>query len=183
MNFPNIFLTVIVPVFNEEQRVEIAVPQLFRYLEQEFGKWEVLYVDDGSTDKTYELLSRIQQEHPGLRVIRSKKNLGKGSAIRLGLEEARGDFVMFSDADFSTPIEETGKLLGALLAKYDIAIGSRGLEGSNIEVRQSWARENMGKMFNRIIRIILPLKIRDTQCGFKMFRKESLAIIFPRMRM
>jgi len=183
MNFPNVFLTVIVPVFNEEQRVEIAVPRLFQYLEQEFGKWEVLYIDDGSTDNTYQLLSRIQQEHPGLRVIRSKKNLGKGNAIRLGLQEAKGDFVMFSDADFSTPIEETGKLLDALHKNHDIAIGSRGLKASNIEVRQSWARENMGKMFNRIIRAILPLKISDTQCGFKMFRKESLLIILPRMQM
>src|SRR5262245_3272546 len=130
MNFPNVFLTVIVPVFNEEQRVEIAVPRLFQYLEQEFGKWEVLYMDDGSTDNTYQLLSRIQQEHPGLRVIRSKKNLGKGNAIRLGLQEAKGDFVMFSDADFSTPIEETGKLLDALLKNHDIAIGSRGLKAS-----------------------------------------------------
>jgi dolichyl-phosphate beta-glucosyltransferase len=183
MNFPKIFLTLIVPVFNEEQRVELAVPKLFRYLEDQFGKWEVLYVDDGSTDNTYQLLKRIQTEHPALRVMQSKKNSGKGNAIRLGMKEARGDFVMFSDADFSTPIEEAGKLLEALLKSYDIAIGSRGLDLSNIEIRQSWIRENMGKIFNRIIRAILPLKIHDTQCGFKMFRKESLAVIIPRMQM
>jgi dolichyl-phosphate beta-glucosyltransferase len=183
MNFPKIFLTVIVPVFNEEERVERAVPALFQYMEAQFGKWEVLYVDDGSTDNTYRLLNRIQLDHPGLRVIQSKKNSGKGHAIRLGMKEARGDFVMFSDADFSTPVEETAKLLEALLGDYDIAIGSRGLDHSNIEIRQSWIRENMGKVFNLIIRTILPLKIRDTQCGFKMFRKESLQVIIPRMCM
>jgi dolichyl-phosphate beta-glucosyltransferase len=99
------------------------------------------------------------------------------------MKETRGNVVLFSDADFSTPIEDADQLLEAIEAGGDLAIGSRGLDSSNVEVRQSWVRENMGKTFNRIIRILLPIPFHDTQCGFKMFRREAVQVILPRMQM
>ena len=183
MNPAQVFLTVIVPVYNEEQRIRVGLSQLFAYLQGGFKNWEVLYVDDGSTDRTGSVLSEIEQEHPGVRVLRSQRNFGKGNAIRSGMMEAKGNIVMFSDADFSTPMEDANKLLKAIASGSDIAIGSRGLTESNVEVRQSWVRENMGKMFNLIIRLLLPIPFQDTQCGFKMFRKEAADVILPRMQM
>jgi dolichyl-phosphate beta-glucosyltransferase len=179
----NEFLTVVVPVYNEHKRMESGFANLFPYLQKNFMKWEVIYVDDGSTDQTYQKLLEAQSEQPGLRIIRNVKNAGKGNAVRRGLEEGKGDILLFSDADFSSPIEEAEKLLDAISSGYDIAIASRGMTNSNIEVAQHWMRETMGKVFNLIIRTLLPLHYQDTQCGFKMFRREAARSIVSRMKM
>ena len=177
-----LFLSFIVPVFNEENRLETAFPSLVEYLGTNFIKWEVLYVDDGSTDSTYQKLLRLQATYPSLRVLHYEKNRGKGYAVRKGLEAAHGEVLVFSDADFSTPIEETTNLLDCLLSGCDVVIGSRGLANSHVEIHQPWLREAMGKAGNLVVRTLLPLDLMDTQCGFKMFRREAVEAILPGLR-
>ena len=175
------FVSLIVPVYNEENRLEKAVPHVFEYFRSIFHRWEILYVDDGSTDSTSQKLLALQQTYPALQVIRNVRNYGKGRAIRNGFSAAQGDFLLFSDADFSTPVEETSRLLEFIFQGYDIAIGSRALPDSNVEVHQSWMREALGKAGNLLVKALLPLQINDTQCGFKIFRKDAARLILPKL--
>jgi dolichyl-phosphate beta-glucosyltransferase len=179
----DLFLSLVVPVYNEEKRFAAPPEKAFEYLSANFSRWEIIYVDDGSKDQTYACLLEAQKTHPGLQIARNTTNSGKGSAIRKGMQAAAGEVILFSDADFSTPIEDSEKLLGVLLEGYDLAIASRDLPSSNVEVHQSEIREFMGKTFNLIIRSLLPLDFQDTQCGFKMFRKRAAEIILPRMQL
>jgi dolichyl-phosphate beta-glucosyltransferase len=181
MNSKNIFLSLIVPVFNEEKRFEKSLPEAHQYLLDNFEQSELIYVDDGSTDHTYDKLMEATALYPRLRVVRSDRNYGKGHAIQSGFKSAAGSVLLFSDADFSTPVEETGKLLEVLTRGFDIVIGSRGLRDSQVQVHQSIVRETMGKVFNLMIRLILPLEFRDTQCGFKMFTRAAAESIVSRM--
>lgn len=181
MKQADIFLTVVVPVYNEESRFEAPLARAHDFLGVHFPKSELLYVDDGSTDHTYEKLEAAQMQYPRMRVLRSPENAGKGDAVRRGFSAAAGNVLLFSDADFSTPVEESERLLNSILNGDDVAIGSRGLKESRIEVHQSFVRESMGRTFNVIIRCLLPLPFHDTQCGFKMFRKEAADLIVSRM--
>jgi dolichyl-phosphate beta-glucosyltransferase len=176
------FLSLVVPAYNEESRLQTELPHVFDYLRENFSTWEVLYVDDGSTDQTYRKLIQASQTHPEMRVLRLNKNSGKGRAIRTGLQAARGDVILFSDADFSTPIEETGHLLKFVKDGYDIVISSRGVTGSKVEVHQPLAREITGKIGNAIVQTLLLLPFQDTQCGFKLFRAEAVHRILPFLR-
>ena len=175
-------LSLIIPAYNEASRMLPPLSSAISFLESHFDSWEIIYSNDGSSDKTAELVLEVQKKRPSVRLVDNPVNLGKGAAVRAGFEAAKGDIVMFSDADFSSPPEETLKLLAAIDEGFDLAIGSRGLEDSQIEIRQSWPRETMGKIFNLILRAILPIPFRDTQCGFKMFRKEAAQMISRRMR-
>lgn len=181
MNLSPVYLSMVVPIYNEESRVLAPLPNAIQYLESTFEKWELIMVDDGSTDKTPDRLLEAESLTPHIKILRNLKNHGKGAAVRQGFQQAAGEVLLFSDADFSTPPEECTKLLQTLATGYDIVIGSRGLPESNVEVPQSWARETMGKIFNLLIRSLLPLEFNDTQCGFKMFRREAAELIFPRM--
>lgn len=182
MDLRSSFISVIVPVFNEENRVEAGLPSLFSYLETHFEKWQVIYVDDGSTDGTYKTLELAAQKYSGLRLLRVPSNTGKGNAVRQGFQVSEGDFIIFSDADFSTPIEEIATLFTFIDKGFDIAIGSRSLEESNVEIRQAWMRQSLGKIFNLIIRTLLPLQFQDTQCGFKMFKREAVKMLLPHLK-
>lgn len=182
MDLRSTFISIIVPVFNEENRVEAGFPSLFSYLENNFEKWEVIYVDDGSTDRTYTKLELAAQKYPGLRLLRIPTNTGKGNAVRQAFQVSEGDLIIFSDADFSTPIEEIETLFSYIDKGFDIAIGSRSLDESNVEIRQAWLRQSLGKVFNLIIRILLPIRFQDTQCGFKMFKKEAVRMLLPQMK-
>ncbi|PWT91453.1 MAG: hypothetical protein C5B54_05245 [Acidobacteria bacterium] len=175
-------LSLVVPVFNEEKRLSEPLLHAYEYLKTNNPEHEILYVDDGSTDRTHDLLNELTKQVPTLKVLQNPKNEGKGAAFQNGLAHAKGDVVLFSDADFSAPIEESARLLRALQEGYDIVIGSRGLPNSNIEVHQAWTREYMGKIFNFIIRSILPLRFHDTQCGFKMFTQKAVRTIVPKLR-
>jgi dolichyl-phosphate beta-glucosyltransferase len=182
MTVLDVSISIVIPAFNEEKRIDAPVEEIFRYLNSRFNKWEVIYSDDGSTDGTVNRLLSIQKKHPEIKIIRAERNYGKGSAVRNGMKAAVGDVVLFSDTDFSTPIQETETLLKYLQNGYDVAIGSRGLANSNVEIHQAWPRELMGKVFNRILRMFLPLKFKDTQCGFKIFSRKAVDLILPRMR-
>jgi glycosyltransferase involved in cell wall biosynthesis len=140
---------------------------------------ELIVVDDGSTDDTVATVL----EFPGIRLVRNDRNHGKGYTVRHGVQEATGEFVLFTDADLSTPIEEADKLLSALEDHgADAAIGSRALERELIGVHQPWLREMGGRFFNLLVRISTGLNLHDTQCGFKLFKRSSTLRAFEEMR-
>ena len=172
-------LSIVIPAFNEELRLPATLERIGAYLKTCDGEVEVLVVDDGSRDHTAAVAESCRAKIPGLRVVPNGVNRGKGYSVRHGVQEARGQIVLFTDADLSAPIEEAGKLIEALKAQNcDVAIGSRAVDRSLITVHESPFREFAGIIFNKIVRLILWLPFVDTQCGFKAFRRERCAIIF-----
>ncbi len=172
-------LSLIIPAYNEEKRLELSLLKSLEYCRTNIRDWEIIYVDDGSTDHTFEILSSYQGSNPELRILRHSANYGKGRAVRTGMTAAVKDVLLFSDADFSTPIEEAVRLYGILKDGVDVVIGSRGVPGANVEIRQSWIRETTGKLGNVVVQTLLPLPFEDTQCGFKMFRANAARCILP----
>lgn len=166
-------LSIIIPAYNEATRLEKSLRAAMSYLSQNLPDAELIVVDDGSSDNTADLARQVFQESGELRtsVISYKSNLGKGRAVRLGLLAARADIVLFTDADFSTPISETPKLVGPIEnGECDVAFGSRALDRQLIGVHQSWRREQGGRVFNLVVRVATGMPFWDTQCGFKAFR-------------
>ena len=176
-------LSIVVPAFNEEQRLSKSLQSIQAYLKARSLRAEVLVVDDGSTDATAKVVEVSRTDFPELRLISNGRNHGKGFSVRHGMLEARGEFALFTDADLSAPIEEADKLLAVLRdGAYDGAIGSRAVDRSLIEVHQPAFRERAGIIFNRIVRWITGLPFQDTQCGFKAFRRERARAIFEQQR-
>jgi dolichyl-phosphate beta-glucosyltransferase len=167
-------LSVVIPAFNEVMRILPTLERVFAYLQQHFPDYEVLVVDDGSTDGTATAIEQHFGARPRLRVLSYGGNRGKGYAVRHGAVQADGDAVLMSDADLSTPIEEIEKMLPLLLQGYDMVIGSRALAQSEIRKRQPLYRESGGRFFNLLVRLIVLPDFHDTQCGFKLFRREPL---------
>jgi len=170
-------LSIIIPSFNEELRLPATLDKIARYIAREKKIAEVIVVDDGCTDHTAEVAESFRGKIAQLRVLANGTNRGKGYSVRHGSLEARGEIVLFTDADLSSPIEEAGKLLAAL-KDHDVAIGSRAVDRRLIEVRESAFREFAGIVFNKIVRTVLRLPFVDTQCGFKAFRRERCRVIF-----
>jgi len=170
-------LSIVVPSFNEERRLPATLEKLAGYVRTNHPNSEVIIVDDGSRDRTAAVAESFREKLPRLRVVSNGVNRGKGYSVRHGSLEARGDTILFTDADLSSPIEEAQKLLAALQT-HDVAIGSRAVDRSLIEVHESSFREVAGVIFNYIVRILLRLPFVDTQCGFKAFRRERCRIIF-----
>jgi dolichyl-phosphate beta-glucosyltransferase len=170
-------LSIVIPSFNEEVRLPASLGKIAEYIRDRRPNTEVLVVDDGSTDRTAAVAESLRDRIPGLRVISNGVNRGKGFSVKHGSLEATGEVVLFTDADLSAPIEEAEKLFAALKS-CDVAIGSRAVDRSLIEVHESVFREFAGIIFNRIVRLILWLPFVDTQCGFKAFRRERCRIIF-----
>jgi glycosyltransferase involved in cell wall biosynthesis len=170
-------LSIIIPSYNEELRLPASLERIAAYIREKSPNTEVLVVDDGSTDKTAAVAESWKDRIPNLKVLSNGINRGKGFSVRHGALDAQGDVVLFTDADLSAPIEEADKLLAALKTN-DVAIGSRAVDRSLIEVHESPFREFAGIIFNRIVRITLRLPFVDTQCGFKAFRRERCQIIF-----
>ncbi len=175
-------LSVVVPAYNEEQRIGATLARILAYLRDEGARFEVLVVDDGSRDRTREVVSRLAASEPHLRLIALGKNRGKGMAVRRGVLEATGDRVLFSDADLSAPIEEIEKLAARIENGSAVAIGSRSVRGARIDVHQPWYRELMGKTFNLFVRVLAIRGFVDTQCGFKCFTADAARAIFSRTR-
>lgn len=174
-------LTIIVPAYNEELRLPPSLELIAAYIQKSGRETEVLVVDDGSKDKTAAVADSFRARIPLLRVVPNGENRGKGYSVRHGMREARGEIVLFTDADLSAPIEEADKLVAAM-SQYDVAIGSRALDRNLIAVHESGFREFAGIVFNKIVRIVLWLPFVDTQCGFKAFRRERCKIIFDQQR-
>lgn len=178
-------LSIVIPAYNEERRLSSTLDAIFTWLDSAAHQnAEVLVVDDGSTDATAAVVEQRAAKECRLRLIRNPGNRGKGYAIRHGMLEAKGEWILFSDADLSTPIEEFPKLLTAAQEQdAAIAIGSRALDRSLIGVHQNQWREMSGILFNRIMRLITGLPFADTQCGFKLFRRDAACRVFPLQRL
>lgn len=172
-------LSIVIPAYNEELRLPATLERVASFLKTRPGEAEVLVVDDGSKDRTAAVAESFRDKIPSLRVVPNGVNRGKGYSVRHGVQEARGEIVLFTDADLSAPIEEAEKLIDPLKTKNcDVAIGSRAVDRSLITVHESPFREFAGIIFNKIVRLILWLPFVDTQCGFKAFRRERCKIIF-----
>ena len=180
MQFTDLYFSLVIPVYNEQDRLEPPLRSVFEYCSR-FSRCEIIFSDDGSTDRTYEKLVEIRKDHPCIRIVQSDKNYGKGHAVKMGLAEAKGEVLLFSDADFSTPITDADLLFEALNAGCDLAFGSRGLLESNIVTHQPWYRETAGKAGNLLARALLPVNFHDTQCGFKMMTRKAADIVIPRL--
>lgn len=170
------FLSIVIPAYNEAARLGGTLDAVADYMRQNYPQGEVIVVDDGSSDETADLARAALARARPLRtsVISYKSNLGKGRAVRLGLLAARGDVVLFSDADLSTPISEAPKLIEPILKnECDVAFGSRALDRSLIGVHQSWRREQGGRIFNLFVRLATGMPFWDTQCGFKAFKMSA----------
>src|SRR5208283_2391992 len=176
---PEPFLSIVIPAYNEAERIAGSLAAMQNYLRGKNFTIETIVVDDGSTDNTVEVASG----HAEVRVLRNGGNRGKGFSVRHGVLEARGELILFTDADLSAPIEEADKLLSAMEASHaDAVVGSRALQRELIGVHQSWFREWGGRFFNLLVRIFTGLKIHDTQCGFKLFRRQTTCRAFELQR-
>ena len=178
-------LSIIIPAYNEEHRLPRGLTKIRDYLASRdlaHTQVEIIVVDDGSEDHTAAVTQEWSREFPSLRLISNGRNRGKGYSVRRGMLEARGRIALFTDADLSAPIEEADKLLAAIAAGNDLAIGSRAIDRSLIFVRQARLRELAGMIFNGFVRIFTGLPFHDTQCGFKAFVRERSQIVFEQQR-
>lgn len=179
-NSEDIYLSVVIPAFNEVGRIEKSIRDIENFLLQAGNSFEIIVIDDGSLDRTWSLLTDLSEKSTHLFPYKNDKNEGKGYSVKRGVLLARGKFILFSDSDLSTPIEEITNLLPWFDKGYDIVIGSRGLKQSNIIIHQSLHRENMGRVFNWLVRLLFMTDFKDTQCGFKCFKRETVREIFSR---
>lgn len=175
---PDVYLSVVIPAYNEEKRLPPSLNAIVSYLHSKDFSWEIVIVDDGSSDRTVELAEEILSGSPH-QVLRNPQNLGKALTVKNGLEQSVGRIALFTDSDLSTPIEEADKLIAAIEDGADVAIGSRQMPGSRIETHQPWYRELAGKAFGLLNRIILDHGMYDTQCGFKAFTRAAVKAILP----
>jgi dolichyl-phosphate beta-glucosyltransferase len=171
-------LSVIIPAYNEAGRIGPTLARINEYLTGLGMDFEVVVVDDGSTDSTPDLVREAALSMPSLRLVKNGENRGKGYSVKNGFMNSGGGLVLFSDADLSTPIEELERFLPEVENGADIVIGSRAMRESNIIKRQPLYRMLMGKTFNKIVRVLTVRGINDTQCGFKLFRRDTCGPVF-----
>ncbi|MGA8144698.1 MAG: dolichyl-phosphate beta-glucosyltransferase [Candidatus Acidiferrales bacterium] len=185
MTAPVPAVSLIIPSYNEEQRLPRGLAKIRDYLASRglaSDQIEIIVVDDGSTDRTAAIAKEWSRDLPSLRLVSNGANRGKGYSVRHGMLEARGRVALFTDADLSAPIEEADKLLDAIDAGADVAIGSRAMNRALIFGHQSRLREIAGMIFNGFVRLFTGLEFQDTQCGFKAFVREPSRIIFEQQR-
>ncbi len=176
-------LSIVVPAYNEEERIARTLIELDRFLSEYGASYEIVVVDDGSTDGTVSLVGKMRREMPALRCLATRPNRGKGHAVRVGMLAARGSIRLMTDADGSTPAEEIPTLVEQIRAgTTDIAIGSRYTGDASCERRQPFYRRWWSRLANRVVQATLVPGIRDTQCGFKAFSAEAAQRIFELTR-
>jgi dolichyl-phosphate beta-glucosyltransferase len=178
-------LSIVIPAYNEERRLPPTLAAVRAYLDaRAYPDAEILVVDDGSRDGTAALVEAVAREDQRVRLLRNPGNRGKGYSVRHGMLEARGEWILFSDADLSAPIEELDKLLPAAIERRaQVAIGSRALDRSLIGVHQARSRELIGIALNRVMRLATGLPFADTQCGFKLYARDAARLIFERQQL
>jgi glycosyltransferase involved in cell wall biosynthesis len=169
----------VIPAYNESKRIGPTLEEVLRYSTERNWDSEILVVNDGSTDRTAELVREYGRFHPQIVLVENEGNRGKGYSVRNGMLHARGDLCLFMDADLSSPMTEAQKLFAAIEKGADIAIGSRWLRAELQTERQPLYRQVLGRIFNIALRLILGLHFADTQCGFKAFRHDAAQRIFP----
>jgi dolichyl-phosphate beta-glucosyltransferase len=176
-------ISIVIAAYNEEQRIGKTLLKIKDYLDSQNFAHEIIVVDDGSTDDTKQLAIDYQSEISNLKIISYPSNKGKGYALKQGVLASKGESVLVSDADLSTPIEELSYMLPLLSThEYDVVIGSRALKPDTIIKKQPWWRQGMGKIFNKIVRLLVLEGFKDTQCGFKLFSGEAARILFKEAR-
>jgi len=173
-------LSVVLPVYNEERTLEATFEALVPFLEGLDREFDVICVDDGSTDGSLAILRRARADDPRIKLIELPENRGKGGAVRAGMLAAEGDFGLFMDCDLSTPLDEIPGFLGALESGYDVVLGNRRSPGSQLTRRQPRLRETLGRGFTLLTRVLLAPGVQDFTCGFKAFRRGAARQIFER---
>jgi dolichyl-phosphate beta-glucosyltransferase len=171
------FLSIVIPAHNEQNRLPATLEQILHFLKQQSFTSEVIVVENGSTDTTYEVAQQFAKQYENLRVIQSEK--GKGAAVQRGMLEAQGDYRFMCDADLSMPVEEVLKFIPPMLQNYDIAIASREAKGA-VRYNEPSYRHLGGRGINFLIQTLILPGLNDTQCGFKCFRAEVAEDVFKR---
>ncbi|MCM8815022.1 MAG: glycosyltransferase family 2 protein [Candidatus Omnitrophica bacterium] len=171
-------LSVIIPAFNEEKAIQNTLATVCNFFKEKGLSFEVVVVDDGSSDATALRVREMMKDNSFVKLVSYPKNAGKGEAIRQGVMVSKGDLILFSDADLSTPISEMEKFLPFIQQGYDIVIGSRRIKNSLITRKQPFHRRISGKVFQLLVKYVLRLPYEDTQCGFKMFKGSAAKKLF-----
>jgi glycosyltransferase involved in cell wall biosynthesis len=175
------FLSIVIPAYNEENRLPGTLQQVFKFFETQSFPAEVVVVENGSSDRTYDIAQEFAKQHPSLHVIKSESR-GKGLAVKRGVAEATGEYIFICDADLSMPIEEIRKFIPPQMQNVDVAIASREAPGA-VRINEPAYRHVTGRVFNTLIRWLLLPGLQDTQCGFKCVRAKVAHDIFPRQRL
>jgi len=170
--------SIIIPAYNESERLTVSLPKVLDFIDRQTLQAEIVVVNDGSSDDTAGVVRRFALLHSEIRMVENPGNRGKGYSVRNGMLHAQGDVLLFTDADLSSPIYEADKLFAAIRDGADVAIGSRWLRAELQTERQPWHRQLYGRLFNLALRIVLGLKYRDTQCGFKAFTRAAAQTVF-----
>jgi dolichyl-phosphate beta-glucosyltransferase len=170
--------SIVIPAYNESARIPATLRRVVDWLRSRGRSAEVIVVNDGSTDRTADVVNEFARQTPEVRLIENPGNRGKGYSVRAGMLAARAGTLMFTDSDLSAPIEEADRLFDAIAAGADIAIGSRWLESGRQTHRQPLYRQFFGRCFNFVTRLVMSLPFADTQCGFKAFTRDAAQTVF-----
>ena len=177
------YISVVIPAYNEAGAISETINKLTEYFINKPYVFEFIIVNDCSTDQTADLVKSLSAGKPFIRLINNQSNLGEGFSVKSGVLAARGKYILFKDADLSTPLVELEEMLLLLADGYDLVIGSRTLAGSRLLIKQHWLRQSMGKIFNIFVKLLVFNGINDTQCGFKCFKRETALKIFSLQRL
>lgn len=178
-----VYLSLIIPVYNEEERIGKSLDRILSFLQSQPYSFEIIIVDDGSRDRTLEIVQERHGQDTKIRTYQQSRNMGKGEAVKQGMLMGHGAYLFFSDADLSVPIETLSLFLSQLESLCDVAIGTRQKSGASIEVHQPFYRELLGKVYTRLSNWILGLQVSDFTCGFKGFRREVARELFSRQKL
>jgi len=179
------YLSLIIPVFNEERNINKNINKYHNYLKAQNYSSEIIIVNDGSSDKSKKIIEKIAEEKKNITIINLKENYGKGYAVKQGMAQAQGKFHLFLDADNSTSVDHLEKALPKILNNSDIVIGSRNsqdVHNTQLVIKQPFWKIILGRSGNILIRFLFKIKIRDTQCGFKIFSQKVSQKIFPKLK-
>ena len=176
-------LSIVIPAYNEERRLPLTLVETIDYLDERKISYEILIVDDGSTDQTASIVAKFEKIRHQLRLLRLPVNSGKGRAVQFGMLNARGARILFMDADGATPIIEFERLNQALDQGAEVAFGSRALASLDTKVETVWYRKYPGRIFNFLVNLILLGQVSDTQCGFKLFTQRAAKFLFSKQTM
>lgn len=175
-------ISITIPAYNEESRLPKYLDSILEYFSPLKVTYEVLVVDDGSTDSTATIVERYTKQNPNVRLIKLSQNHGKGYAVKMGMLLAKGKLRLFADADGATPITELGRLKRYIDGGAAVVIASRALKDNTCTIKAHLHRKIIGTIYNFIVRLLTVTGIHDTQCGFKLFTEEAAKSIFPRQR-
>jgi dolichyl-phosphate beta-glucosyltransferase len=175
-------LSIVIPAFNEEARLGPTLDAYLAYCRRTARRVEMIVVDDGSLDRTSAVVNSYAGRYPEVRLIRLAENQGKGQAVRSGVVNAQGKLILFADADGATPLAEVERLEAALDGGADLAIGSRALHDNGVKITARLYRRVIGRIFHGLVEVLTVPRVKDTQCGFKLFRGSVAHDLFSRMR-